>query len=65
MSAAAPSGVPAAAPAPVKYVCASCLAEQTLQMEQALVCNACTLKLSTSRIFFKKRKGVATRYDTN
>ena len=50
---------------PVKYVCAACLAEQTLAFDRPLLCNACSSRQSTSRIFFKKRRTEATMYDTN
>lgn len=50
---------------PVKYTCAACLAEQTLAFEKTLLCNACSSRQSTSRIFFKKRRNEPTMYDTN
>ena len=50
---------------PVKYTCAACLAEQTLAFDRPLLCNACSSRSSTSRIFFKKRRTEATLYDTN
>jgi DNA-directed RNA polymerase subunit RPC12/RpoP len=51
------------APAPVTYICAMCLMEQHLSMQQAVMCTHCAHEHSASKIFFKKRT-VHTSYTT-
>jgi DNA-directed RNA polymerase subunit RPC12/RpoP len=57
---------PTAAPEERKqvfYVCAVCLSEQALAMNQPIMCTHCAQEYGASKVFFKKREK-ATTYST-
>jgi DNA-directed RNA polymerase subunit RPC12/RpoP len=64
MSAPAPAdSKPTVERKPVKYVCAVCLHEQELALNQPIMCTNCAQEHGASKVFFKKREK-ATTYST-